>query len=243
VDDRRKVGEDRSVATPEPIESSRRLSQAAAAERARLEVELRKAEHQELALRKRLAQTEEHSQAIRQRLHLLDQLGIGEPRTAGTVVRPQLVPPDAEPEHGWLRGAAIRLVGIRLLAQSARPDQPIHYTDWLGLLRQAGYGIQGGDPAATFLTQLSRSAAVMRADKPGTYVLDFSAPARLRERLLQLNEELLALHQGQQMIEQISSARDRRRELITEIARTERDLEEAIVLVGPDETADQTEHL
>jgi hypothetical protein len=56
-------------------------------------------------------------------------------------------------------------------------------------------------------------------------------------------EELLALHQGQQMIEQISSARDRRRELITEIARTERYLEEAIVLVGPDETAEQTEHL
>jgi DNA repair exonuclease SbcCD ATPase subunit len=231
------------VATPEPIESSRRLSQAAAAERARLEVELRKAERQELALRKRLAQTEERTAAIRQRLQLLDQLGIGEPRTPGTVVRPLLVPSDAEPEHGWLRGAAIRQVAIRLLAESARPDQPIHYTAWLELLRQAGYGIQGSDPAATFLTQLSRAAAVMRADQPGTYALDFSSPARLRERLKQLNEELLALHQGQQMIEQISSARDRRRELIAEIARTERALEEAIVLVGTDETVEQIEHL
>ncbi len=231
------------MASSESVEPSRRLSQAAAAERTRLEVELRSNESQANALRKRLAQTEERAVALRQRLQLLDQLGVSEPRSPVTVARPEAVHPDAEPEHGWLRGAAIRHVAVRLLAGTSRPDQPIHYARWLQMLQEAGYGIQGRDPAATFLTQLSRSSVIVRADQPGTYALDFTAPERLRERLLQLNEELLAIHHGQQMIEQISSARDRRRDLITQIARTERDLEEAIVLIGAGEEAEQTERL
>jgi hypothetical protein len=236
------VGKDRTVATPEPIEPSRRLALAAAAQRSRLENELEALENQAAALRRRVATAETRAAAIRQRLQLLDQLG-NEARTPGTVARPRLVPPTTEPANGWLRGAAIRQVAVRLLAGSSGPTQRIHYTDWLDLLRDAGYGIQARDPAATFLTQLSRSPVVMRAVQPGTYVLDFAATARLRERLIALNEELLALHGGQQMIEQIASARDLRRELIVEIARVERSLEEAIGAIGADDAVTQTKQL
>lgn len=231
------------MATPEPVIPSRRLAQAAAAERARLESELARAEQESAGLRKRIDDAERRASAIRTRLQLLDQLGARVTRVPGRAARPRLVPPETEPANGWLRGAAIRQAAVRMLAASPGPNRPIHYTDWLELLYAAGYAIPGRNPAATFLTQLGRSPVVARADKPGTYLLDPAAPVQLRERLMALNEELLALHHGQQVIEEIASARDRRSELITEIARVERNLEEAIDAVGFEEPVEQTEQL
>jgi hypothetical protein len=84
------------------------------------------------------------------------------------------------------------------------------------------------------LTQISRSALVSRADRPGVYALDLDAPVHLRERLSHLHAELLALHDGQQTLEAIVSARERRDELLNEIARTERALEEALTTLTLD---------
>jgi hypothetical protein len=63
-----------------------------------------------------------------------------------------------------LAGARIREVAVLLLASSANPTRPIHYQQWYRLFRDAGYGIDARDPVATFLTQISRSPAVRRAD-------------------------------------------------------------------------------
>jgi len=57
------------------------------------------------------------------------------------------------------------------------------------------------------------------------YALDLDAVAQLRERPRRLHDELLALHRGQQTIEEIASARERRAELTAESARVERALE------------------
>jgi hypothetical protein len=220
------------MAFPEPAQPSRRLTQAVVAERARLESELVKAQNAVRMLRQRVAESEQQVDLLERRLQLLDGLGVEAARTPGTAARPQAVRALDTPRNGWLRGAAIREVAVRLLAASTQPERPVHYTDWLQRLIDAGYGIQGRDPAATFLTQLSRSPVVTRADAPGHYTLDLSAPSRLRERLIALNDELLALHHGQQTIEEISSARERRNDLVTEIARIERQLEEALAAVG-----------
>jgi hypothetical protein len=237
------TGEYRTVATPEPAEPSRRLTQAAAAERVRLETQLGRAVDEAAELRKRVEKAERRASRIRDQIQLLDQLTGPEQRDLGTVARPHLVTPEAEPPNGWLRGAAIRQAAVQILAARTNPSQPIHYTDWLALLHASGYGIQGRDPAAAFLTQIGRSPVVIRADARGTYTLDLDAPVGLRERLIALNEELLALHHGQQTIEEIASARDRRNELITDIARVERSLEEAVGAVGQPTTVEQTERL
>ncbi|HWG56963.1 MAG TPA: hypothetical protein VNT58_10625, partial [Gaiellaceae bacterium] len=193
--------------------------------------DLAKVEREADLLRRRLTLAEERAAAMRQRLALLEQLG-RDAITSEPSPRPRLVEPGAEPANGWLRGAAIRQVAVRLLAATARPDMPIHYTEWLSLLSDAGYGIQSADPAAAFLTQIGRSPVVVRADKPGLYALDLEAPERLRRRLEQLNDELLALHEGQQTIEEIATTRERRSELIAQIGRIERALEEALEAVG-----------
>jgi hypothetical protein len=56
-------------------------------------------------------------------------------------------------------------------------------------------------------------------------MFDLGTPARLRDKLAELYGELLALHDGQQTLEAIVSTRERRAELIEEIARIERALE------------------
>ena len=219
------------MAVSEPLEPSRRLLQAASAEHARLLNDLAKFERDAETLRRRLSLAEENAARVRQRLTLLEQLG-GDALAPEPPKRPRLVESGAEPAHGWLRGAAIRRAAVRLLASTARPAAPIHYADWLSLLSDAGYGIQSRDPRAAFLTQISRSPVVVRTETAGIYVLDLEAPERLRRRLEQLNDELLALHEGQQTIEAIATTRERRSELVAEISRVERALEEALEAIG-----------
>jgi len=231
------------MATPEPAEPSRRLVQAAAAERMRLAADLERTMQEAAALHERAENLKRRASTIRQRLQLLDQLSSQDEKAPGTAARPQLVPEAAEPMNGWLRGQAIRQAAVQLLTTRTDHSQPIHYMEWLELLQAAGYGIKGRDPAAAFLTQISRSPVVVRADAPGTYRLDLEAPLPLRERLIALNDELLALHHGQQTIEEIASARDRRTELITEITQVERRLEEAVGAVGLAAPTEQTEPL
>lgn len=225
------------MATPEPIESSERLVRAASAELTRLRKALDRAERKELTLRRQLAEVESESVEIRQRIDLVERLTDGRETLAGRPADQQrnVVPfktPKAEPPHGFLSGAMIRVVAVRLLAANEISTRPIHYLDWLRLLEASGYGIKGQDPAAALLTQVGRSPVVIRADAPGTYLLDHEAPRRLRDKLDQLSSELLSLHQGQQTIEAITSTRGRRAELVTEIARTERALEEAVESLG-----------
>jgi hypothetical protein len=200
-------------------------------------VELEKAEARAASLRADLDDVSAVARRLRERLDLLDELTTGseDETLMGSRPKPRLVPSTAQPPRGWLKGARIRRVAVRILAASDHRDTAIHYTAWLRLVEGAGYGVSGRDPSATFLTQIGRSPVVSRGDQPGTYVLDTSSIRTLRERLAMLNEELLGLHRGQQTIEGIATARERRAELIAEIGATERALEEALEAVGTDE--------
>jgi hypothetical protein len=218
------------MATPEHLEPSRRLSQAAMAERERLAMRLQKLDARASALSEQLRQLNFEREDLIKRMALLDQL---RPSDSGPHLRRVDDHEHSVPgPRGSLRGAAIRQTAVEVLATRGRPTEPIHYTRWLELVQEAGYGIAGRDPAATFLTQIGRAALVVRADRPGEYMLDLEAPLRLRERLNELHEELFALHSGQQTLEAVVSTRERRDELLAEIGRSERALEEALATLG-----------
>jgi hypothetical protein len=71
-----------------------------------------------------------------------------------------------------LRGQRLQEIAIRVLAERHPEGEPIHYRQWYGLLREAGYLIGGKDPQATFLSSISRSPHVRSmGGRSGLYVI------------------------------------------------------------------------
>ena len=81
-----------------------------------------------------------------------------------------------------LRGAAIREAAVRAALGDQAPQRPRHYRAWLDLIETSGKRVDGRDPAATLLTQLSRCPLIIRAPEPGHYQLDREALGRLQSR-------------------------------------------------------------
>lgn len=89
----------------------------------------------------------------------------------------------ARHEDDRLRGAAIRHAAVRAALADPDPGRPRHYREWLDLVEHhAGRKVDGRDPAATLLTQLSRCPLIVRAPEAGTYRLDADALVRLERR-------------------------------------------------------------
>jgi hypothetical protein len=82
---------------------------------------------------------------------------------------PQLV---IEQLDDRLRGARLQEIAVRVLAEHQQPGEAIHYKQWYGLLRTAGYAVGGKDPLASFLAAIGRSAHVQAVgQRSGLYVL------------------------------------------------------------------------
>jgi hypothetical protein len=139
---------------------------------------------------------------------------------------PHATEASSAPRNGYLRGAAIRRTAVKLLATSEFADEPIHYTDWFALLSEAGFGVAGRDPQATFLTEINRSPVVTRTPEAGTYALDRAAGPELLRQRNDLQAELVTLNVGQQTIAGITTSRERRKELMSALGQVERALEE-----------------
>lgn len=92
-------------------------------------------------------------------------------------------------DDGRLRGSAIRIAAVRAALATDDPARPRHYREWLQLVEGAGDRIDGQDPGATLLTQLSRCPLIIRGVEPGTYQLDPSAIERLRDKREALRSE------------------------------------------------------
>jgi hypothetical protein len=215
--------------------TSHRLSAAAAAERERLEREMTRIESRAADAAADLQRLVDERETLRERLALLDRLAPPPPvQEELKLEQDDLAEPPPAPPNGYLRGARIRTVAVHLLAASDAADLPIHYSDWFSMLERAGFGVAGKDPVAAFLTQLTRSPVVEKADGPGQYRLDLSATRELQRRLRDLQDELGQLHGGQQTLESIASVRERRSELTAALARTERAFEEAVSALGVD---------
>lgn len=226
------------MATPETWNPSQRMLSAAAAERERVERELARLEIRREQLARKLASLTAAQDELRAHLRVLNQLGHQDAtqdarsrvHSSLRAVNSQLEPATAN----VLRGARIREVAVRVLAGTPDSDGPVHYRTWYELFTQRGFHPAGKDPVATFLTQVGRSPVVERGGGPGLYSLDFSFPARARQRLSELREELrgadeLSLDAS---IDDIAAGRARRAQLTSEIEATERALEEALRSLG-----------
>jgi hypothetical protein len=127
-----------------------------------------------------------------------------------------------------LSGAVIRQMAVPLLLQE-HGTAPIHYRAWLELLERHGFGVMGKRPDAVFLNQVSRSPLVRSTTKAGYYQLDPAAVDRLREKLRDQQSELAtSLAKTPVDVAGLELQRDHQRELHTAIARTERELDEAL---------------
>lgn len=218
---------------PSAAKPSTRLLAAAEADRDRIERELSRIARRAEELARELQQTVELQGELKQQAALLEQLS--RPRQldlSDSSVDQGEEERNAEPPNGYLKGARIRAVAVRLLAASEQAGQPVHYSEWFASLGRAGFGVAGRDPLATFLTQISRSPVVEKTGGPGLYRLNLETPHRLHTRLHELQQELSRLHDGQQTLEAVISIRERRGQITSEIARVERELEEAVAALG-----------
>lgn len=133
---------------------------------------------------------------------------------------------------GMLRGAAIRHAAVQAALADDRPERSRHYREWLELIDASGRRVDGRDPGATLLTQLSRCPLVIRSAEPGHYQLDPGALERLRAKREALHAEATA---------QVSVAAEREYDAIdlaqalarveAEVRRTDRAIAEATELV------------
>lgn len=146
-----------------------------------------------------------------------------------------LRPSDGEnsPTDEPLRGAAIRQAAVEAaLTHNEEPARSCHYRDWLRLIEAGGRRVDGQDPAATLLTQLSRCPLIVRAPDPGTYRLDAGALGRLRAKRDALAAEAAAevaeaAEHGYDAID-LSQALGR---IEAEVRRTDRAITEATAVI------------
>lgn len=227
------------MATPEPHRTSRRLRNAATAERDRLGRDLERLDSRAGDLQHELDVIEARRRELRDQLSLLARFaGSSEDSpfpsatTPGRAGHLRPVRSDESDSKAVLRGARIREVAVLLLASSPNPRRPIHYQQWYEVLHGAGYAIDAQDPVATFLTQIGRSPVVRRAGAPGIYALDFEAPLALRDQLRKLENTLAHTPVSGESADELGATRERRATLLNKARATERQLEEALRSLG-----------
>jgi hypothetical protein len=206
--------------TPATPKTSSRLLRAAAAERSDLDRHRDRLLARRDALRADLERIEAALVEVDERVALLARLA-----PPGTV--PEPAPAAAATSGTPLRGTAIRETAVRVLAGSSHAGGPIHYRRWLELVEGAGYAVSGKDPAAVFLTQISRSPVIRKTSRSGVYELDRDAPERLRRRLAALQGRLRTVTAAPADAADLAAIRAQREQTLAEITQTERALEEA----------------
>lgn len=209
------------------IQKSQRFTRAAEAERNRLARRRSRILEKRESMQAKIDLLDEELEAVEAEIGALESLVLPAGAPAGIA----LVEP-AESDSALLKGAAIRTLAVPLLLR-AQGAAPIHYRDWLELLTREGYAVAGKRPEAVFLNQVVRSPLVRATTKAGYYAIDLEAVDRLREQLRRQQSELAELMRGApaEVGEPFQKHRERQRELNTAIARTERELDEAVAAI------------
>lgn len=71
-----------------------------------------------------------------------------------------------------LGGRRLAEVAVAILRREILPGEAVHYRDWFALLNAAGFRVNGKDPLASFLAQVSRAPEVEPlGDRSGRYRL------------------------------------------------------------------------
>jgi hypothetical protein len=88
-----------------------------------------------------------------------------------------------------VKGRELRREAGRLL-WSWRGLDGVHYREWFERVLAAGYAVGGKDPAASFLTNVRESPAVVRGEEQGFYRLDPASVQRIEQELGEAEAEL-----------------------------------------------------
>lgn len=209
------------------LETSKTFTKAAVVERKRLARARQRLEAKRSALQNEIADLERDLEVIDDRATLLGSLGV-------EIDDDQELLAQSDEGIEVLRGAAIRERAARRFFLSHGAGKAMHYRHWFELLLEEGVEIAGKDPLATFLTNLSRSAVVIRGGEPGSYAIDSTAPEGLRVALSERQAELRDLSEViAREVTPVDSLRDRRSDLLSEIRRLEASLSEAERVLAP----------
>jgi hypothetical protein len=93
-----------------------------------------------------------------------------------------------------VRGRELRREAARLL-WSWKRDEAIHYREWFERVLAAGYAIGGKDPAASFLTNVRDSPAVLGGEGQGLYRLDPGSVEAVEREVGETEAELADVEQ------------------------------------------------
>jgi predicted nuclease with TOPRIM domain len=201
---------------------SSRFTQAAKSERSRLDRKRSKLFKKREALQVKIDALDAELEAVDQEIVVLDRLAAD----GNGSTRLELA--SGSDTSDILKGGAIRELAVPLLMRE-QGTAPIHYREWLALLEREGYTVAGKRADAVFLNQVVRSPLVRATTKAGFYQLNPEAPEQLRERL---RHQQVALGELMTEIPTNSMGFERHREqqqaLKTAIAKTERELDEAM---------------
>lgn len=207
------------------IQKSQRFTKAARAERDRLARRRSRLFRRREDLQGKIDLLDEELEAVDQEISVLESFAFTSKEAD------ELAEAEASGEDGpqLLSGAAIRILAVPFLLRE-QGTAPIHYRAWLDLLTRHGYAVAGKRPDAVFLSQVVRSPLVRATTNAGYYEVDLSVVDRLREQLRRRQSELAefmrqAPIEGGEDLEQY---REEQRTLNTAIARTERELDEAV---------------
>lgn len=210
----------------EPIvQRSQRFTRAARAERDRLARRRSQISKKREDLQGRIDLLDEELEAVDREITALETLALSSDGTR------EISLVEAEHKDGptLLRGAEIRVLAVPFLLR-AQGAAPIHYRAWLELLMREGFAVAGKRPDAVFLNQVVRSPLVRATTKAGYYAVDLDAVDQLRETLREQQTRLATLMRQApvEVGEAFNEHREQQRELNTAIARTERELDEAV---------------
>lgn len=162
-------------------------------------------------------------------------------RRLGEIIGDQLEldVPDADLSSGLetngaaLSGAAIRRQAVAVALHAPEEYRELHYKDWYERLVHSGYKVNGRDPVAVFLTQISRSPLVIRGAGHGTYGLDRLALRRLNVALRELRQErhYLVNTAPDPDAWSLDTLAAKLHDVTLEVSRTERQLAEAVATI------------
>src|ERR1700722_12123733 len=151
----------------------------------RVERALAACEQRRAALLAQAAALDEEAQGYVRRLQLLRELVEIEGARPTAEVGP------TTPTRGAraLKGRELRREAARLL-WGWNGSEVIHYREWFERVLAAGYALGGKDPAASFLTNVRDSPAVVGAEGQGLYRLDPSSVDRVDQDIGEVKAEL-----------------------------------------------------
>ena len=147
-------------------ESASRLTATVAREIELLATQRERLRQRQDGLRARLRDLDDELRELDRRQRDLDRLLGDSPASA------------AAPPPRLLGGSALRQHAVAHLIATGQHDD-IHYRTWYEQLAANGLLIRGANPAATFLTNITRSPLITRGHQPGTYRLDPGAAQRI----------------------------------------------------------------